>query len=97
MSKVVIEVGDAQQFGGSTIHSATGSKAETITSSGTSQETTVSGDDGRVAFISNHGTDGVWVNFGADAAANVGRYLMPNTAREFGPLAPGETVNIINA
>lgn len=96
MSKVIVEIGDAQQFGGASTFSATGGAVAVITSSGTSQATTITGAKGKIAHITNYGDDPIWVNFGADAAVGVGRFIAPNTFRDLGPLSAADTVSVIN-
>lgn len=98
MSQVIIEIGDAMAVGGSTIDSASGFVSEEITSSGSPQPTTISGADGRIAYVSNNGSDAIWVRFDGQAAAvGSGRFLAPNTARWFGPLiGSNATVSVIN-
>lgn len=97
MSQVIIEIGEAYSAGTSSVHSASGFVAEEITSSGTAQSTTISGAQGTVAFVSNNGSDAIWVRFdGEDAAVAAGRFLAPNASREFGPLIGPVTVSVIN-
>ena len=97
MSQVVIEIGEAYSAGSSSVHSATSYVSEEIASSGTAQATTIDGSQGSIAFVSNNGDDAIWVRFdGNDAAVGSGRFITPNSAREFGPLIGPVTVSVIN-
>jgi hypothetical protein len=97
MSQVIIEIGEAYSAGTSSVHSAVGFYSEEITSSGTAQSTTINGSQGSVVYVSNNGSDAIWVRFdGGTAAVEAGRFIAPNTAREFGPMIGNATVSVIN-
>ena len=97
MSQVIIEIGEAYSAGSSSVHSASSYTSEEITSSGTAQSTTINGSEGSLAFIANNGSDAIWVRMdGNDAAVGSGRFITPNTAREFGPLIGPVTISVIN-
>lgn len=96
MSQVIIEIGNAVDVGGSSIVHAGAVKVEEITSSGTSQATTITTRGRSVVTIINNGTDAIWVNFGATAAVASKHFIAPNTQRDFGGTANGQTVNVIN-
>lgn len=72
---------------------------EEITSSGTSQSTTILTEEDEkdsVVTVINNGTDAIWVNFGAAAAVGVGRFIPPSTTRDFGNVRTGVAVHVIN-
>lgn len=75
-------------------------QVEEVTSSGTSQATSISTnlEDGyNIVTVINNGTDTVWVNFGATAtAAGPSRPVAPNTTRDFGGVPKSTTVSVIN-
>ena len=101
MSQVFIEFTQVARSSGSKDTPVTSYLAtvEEITSSGTSQATSGSTDDGKdtVVTVMNNGTDTIWVNFGAVAtAATPSRPVAPNTTRDFGGFENGLTVNVIN-
>ena len=71
---------------------------QTITSSGTTQSTTIAAAPGNICQITATGGN-VWAAFGASptAAAGSDHLIIDGQTREFGFLAPGYKVAIIDA
>lgn len=74
--------------------------SEEITTSDTSQVTTALTTEpasNSIVTVINNGTDAIWVNFGAAAAAaSPSRFIAPNTTRDFNNVPEGTTVSVIN-
>ena len=102
MSQVIVEFGraNAAQPGRSSDASVYDPfpQSEEITSSGTSQATTMTADAHDVAIVINNGTDAIWVDFAASPTAAVGTtvFIAPNTQRDFGPIGKGMKAAVIN-
>lgn len=97
MSQVIIEMGRAD-FGGIGVMAIAGGEVEEITSSGTSQATTAVAQAGWFCTVINNGAETIWVQSGASptAAAGSGRCIPPNSSRDFGGLAAGDKIAVIN-
>lgn len=99
MSQVIIEMGRAPmpEVDGAQVFAARGHVVEEITSSGTSQTTTISAPaNGSVAVVLNIGSEVIWVNFDGTASVGEGHVVPANQTREFGPLSSGDQISIIN-
>lgn len=97
MSQVIIEMARGE-FNGVGILSLKGGVVEEITSSGTSQATTITAQDGYFVTVINNGTDDIWAAIGASptAAVEAGRFIPANSRRDFGGLAYGDKIAVIN-
>lgn len=73
-------------------------QVEEVTSSGTSQATTIAAKAHDVAAIMNAGTTPVWAAFGTSPTAAVGSgvFIPANTVRDFGPIGAGMKAAIID-
>ena len=102
MSQVIIEFGCAMAPQQGRTSDAPVSdpfpQSEEITSSGTSQATTVTADASDVATVINNGTDDIWVQFASSPTASVGNgvFVPAETTRDFGPLGVGMKAAVIN-
>lgn len=101
MSQVVIEFSAASvgtPYGTTPILSTDGAQSEEITSSGTSQATTMTTDRWDVASVMNNGSEDIWITFAATPTAVVGttHFLAAGERRDFGPLTVGYKAAVIN-
>lgn len=85
------------RYGAAQVHE-TGGQAEEIISSGTSQATTMTANQGDVCTIVNTASGLLWVAFGESPTAAVGTlHPVPgNSTRTFGPVGAGHKVAIID-
>ncbi len=98
MSQVIIEIGTVpvmgrgEAFPGGDVNT----KTEEVTSSATSQATTILGGEGEVCLVSNIGTDVIWVRFGGTASVANDHVVPADTSRAFSLVGSNLTVNVIN-
>lgn len=101
MAQVIIEFGAAPALslnGAATIMDVTGAQSEEITSTGTSQATTMTANNGDACTVTNNGAEDVWVTFGSSPTAAVAatHFVAANTTRDFGNLRSGYKCAVIN-
>jgi len=102
MAQVVIEMGVAPAasiHGEGQLLSIHGLQGEEITSTGTSQSTTITTTNaGDAVVITNNGAEDIWVAFGSSPTAAVGTtaFIPANTLRDFGDMRTGYKVAVIN-
>lgn len=101
MSQVVIEFGKSSvgtPYGESPIFAVDDVQSEEITSSGTSQATTIEAVQWDSATIKNNGEENIWVTFAASPTAAVGAtmFIAAGERRDVGPLSEGYKAAVIN-
>lgn len=101
MSQVIIEMTQvaASSEGKDTPISHYSADIEEITSSAADQSTTnvtTADQKDSVVTVINNGAEAIWINFGATAAVGSGRFLAPNTSRDFGNVPTGVAIHVIN-
>ena len=70
--------------------------AETLTSGATAVESTITAGNSHVAIITVDGGP-VWVAIGKTAAANEAWLMLDGQTREFGLVAPGSKISVLDA
>lgn len=93
MATVHIRIGKVMGAGTPTYQK--GGRTATITSSSSSQATTIAAEDGDFATICASGGN-VRIAFLATALASSGEWVLDGQTRDFGPLNRGDTVSVID-
>jgi len=99
MAQVIVEYGPAvvnRSGGVAPVYAGKQVNAEEVTTSGTAASTTATASQGDFVSILNNGSGLVWGSFESTAAVGTDFTIGPGERRDFGPLAEGDAVSLID-
>lgn len=99
MAQIIVEIGRApagSRFGAAPVMEAAGARSEEITSSGTSQATSITANVGDTATVVNNGTEDVWFAVSETAAVGTTFFVPADKEKSVGGLGEGDTISVIN-
>ncbi len=76
--------------------SAHGARSEEITSSGSSQATSITANAGDAAVVTNNGIEDVWFTVSGTAAVGTTFFVPADREKLVGGLGEGDTISVIN-